>query len=199
MNDTVIGIDEAGRGPVLGPLVIGLIRWKQNQEPLNGDLRDSKKIESNERQQIAEQLRQRFDFRLLAIPAWVISKTHETITQLQTRCISQTLNEFPSSDVICDSLGNSKEATLWIQNEHPRRDISVEAKADENYKIVSAASIIAKVERDQALRNRTQYWGKLGSGYPSDPTTRKWLENWKQSDHEWPSFVRTNWNTLHRV
>ena len=71
----------------------------------------------------------------------------------------------------------------------------VEPKADLRYRVVGAASIVAKVNRDMAIEKL----GDVGSGYPSDPKTINFLKKLKNQDKKYPSFVRKSWKTLNRI
>jgi len=71
--------------------------------------------------------------------------------------------------------------------------------ADRDFPIVSAASIVAKVERDAAVRGLREVHGDFGSGYPSDPKTRGFFIEWLRRKEELPSFVRKSWKTWDRL
>jgi ribonuclease HII len=73
--------------------------------------------------------------------------------------------------------------------------VVVEHKADVTYPVVSAASIIAKVERDREIDVLKAQHGDLGSGYPSDPRTIQWLKRWLEKNRQYPDFVRKSWVT----
>ena len=77
--------------------------------------------------------------------------------------------------------------------------IVAEHKADVNYVIVSAASIIAKVERDHQISELRELHGDFGSGYPSDPDTIAFLESWMKSKSTQPEFARKSWKTWDRI
>jgi ribonuclease HII len=89
--------------------------------------------------------------------------------------------------------------------EHIAADVPVciqiisEHKADVKYPIVSAASIVAKVERDRAIRKLKNKYGDIGSGYPSDPKTLNFLEKWFSQFGAYPSFVRKSWKPAKRL
>lgn len=78
-------------------------------------------------------------------------------------------------------------------------DIVSEHKADRNYVAVSAASIIAKVERDREITNLGGVYGYFGSGYPSDPRTINFLSHLIRTSAEYPAFVRKSWKPAKRV
>ena len=74
-----------------------------------------------------------------------------------------------------------------------------EHKADIKYPIVSAASIIAKVERDKAISELQEKYGNLGSGYPADQKTIDFLKRWINRYKTYPDFVRKSWKTAKRL
>jgi ribonuclease HII len=72
-------------------------------------------------------------------------------------------------------------------------------KADRNYPIVGAASIIAKVERDEEIERLKEVYGDFGSGYPGDPKTIRFLEECIEKSGEYPEFVRRSWKPAKRT
>ena len=97
----------------------------------------------------------------------------------------------------------------WIEEKPPQPEspannklqiqIIAENKADVKYPVVAAASILAKVRRDQRITELKEEWGEdFGSGYASDPITRAALKRWIEQDML-PSFVRQSWDTIHQL
>jgi ribonuclease HII len=80
-----------------------------------------------------------------------------------------------------------------------RPRIVAEHKADVNYPIVSAASIVAKVERDLDIAELHEIHGDFGSGYPSDDDTIAFLESWMRTNNSEPEFARKSWKTWSRI
>jgi ribonuclease HII len=78
-------------------------------------------------------------------------------------------------------------------------EIVSEHKADRNYPIVSAASIIAKVERDKAIAELKSIYGDFGCGYPTDPKTIEFLKQCLEKSEEYPDFVRKSWKPAKRT
>jgi len=74
-----------------------------------------------------------------------------------------------------------------------------EHKADRNYPIVSAASIIAKVKRDVTIAELRKEYGDLGSGYVADEKTMNFLEIWIRKYCSYPDFVRKSWKPTKRL
>jgi len=75
----------------------------------------------------------------------------------------------------------------------------VENFADRKYVAVSAASILAKVRRDQRIAELRERYGDLGSGYPADPKTIAFLEKWVREHGQLPDFARRSWETAQRI
>ena len=87
-----------------------------------------------------------------------------------------------------------------LGKENPlRQKIKSEHHADRNYLVVSAASVIAKVTRDAAIKRLYAEHGEFGSGYPSDPQTVQFLKRFIDSSTDLPSFTRLSWATIERV
>ncbi|KAI8074319.1 ribonuclease HII-domain-containing protein [Gilbertella persicaria] len=119
------------------------------------------------------------------------------------RLIRQVLNEKVNvEEIYVDPVGPSASYRSKLQSHFPGIAITVEPKADSLYPIVSAASICAKVTRDQIVQNWV--WTEtglelskdFGSGYPSDPNTVKWMNNNEDSFFGFPSIMRFSWKTI---
>ena len=71
-------------------------------------------------------------------------------------------------------------------------------RGDSLFPEVSAASIIAKVERDRRIKKIEDEIGKFGSGYPSDPRTKEFLERYYARHGKLPPHTRKTWKTAKR-
>ncbi|MCK4327496.1 MAG: ribonuclease HII [Candidatus Diapherotrites archaeon] len=95
------------------------------------------------------------------------------------------------------------EPTRFIQRLRkylgPDFDAIAEHKADVNYPIVSAASIIAKVARDEWVKKTRAKYGEIGSGYPADPVTKEFLKSYFEEHGKLPPFARKSWDTSKRM
>jgi len=204
------GVDEAGRGSVIGPLVIAGVSVEENDLPKLADIgvKDSKLLSPQKRETLATQIRK------LALNCHVVFLSPVEIDHVvETGKKLHRLNRFEAqsmarviailkpdvayvdaSDVIADRFGEhiaeNLDFTLKIVSEH---------KADITYPIVSAASIIAKVERDREISRLQQKHGNLGCGYPSDSKTINFLRDWIRKFGFYPDFVRKSWKTSKRV
>jgi ribonuclease HII len=99
-----------------------------------------------------------------------------------------------ASDVLADRFKEHIAENLSFKVQ-----IISEHKADARYPIVSAASILAKVERDKAISELQKKHGNIGCGYPADPNTIKFLEGWIRKFGSYPDFVRRSWKPAKRV
>jgi ribonuclease H2 subunit A len=214
MSDYIIGIDEAGRGPVLGPMVYGAAYClKADSDNIKKLFKvdDSKKLNVNERERIQKEMlasssiikhnlrvihalelsnkmlrRQKYNLNLISHDA-AIELIH--ISKKQIENMGGVL-----SDVYIDTVGTPSKYQAKVLSEFPSVNIVVEKKADATFPIVSAASIFAKVCRDSIVES---FGDDLGSGYPGDPNTISWLGNNKDPVFGYPSdLCRFSWSTV---
>ena len=197
-----MGIDEAGRGCVLGSLYIGAFIA---DEDLNDDqlrelgVDDSKRLTTKRRNETRTKLEAVGYHEVRAVTAEAID--HGNLNELEEQAIASLVKKWRPDLVIVDALGHP--STLPKVIARLSRLVApltpewiMEPKADHNYPLCGAASIMAKTERDQQLDLLREHWGELGSGYPSDPKTKRWLESWARAGKDWPPFVRTRWGTI---
>ncbi|MEM3623586.1 MAG: ribonuclease HII [Candidatus Bathyarchaeia archaeon] len=200
----VAGVDDAGRGSVIGPLVIAGVLMREEEIPKLVELkvRDSKLLSAHRREILAVEIKRVAQkFSVVKISPKEIDKVVETGRKLHrlNRLEAQKMAEIiemlkpdiayvDASDVLEERF---KQHILECLSFKPR--IISEHKADRKYPIVSAASIIAKVERDKAIMELAEEYGDLGCGYPTDPKTLDFLRRWLERFDEYPDFVRKSW------
>ena len=206
----IIGVDEAGRGPVIGPMVIAGVKLEsesQNQQLLDLGVRDSKKCTPKQRFWLSSELRKNYKFTIKIISASEIDvrRTHQTLNALEGEWFAEVINRLsPEQDstIIADSAdANEKTFMHYIETRiNTKCTIISVHKADEHYPVVAAASILAKAERDRLVAALAKELGvELGSGYPSDPITVKFLENWIKEKGDLPPHTRHSWKTAQRL
>lgn len=204
----LLGIDEAGRGCVLGALVIGGFYIEDDgdgQDRLRAaGAADSKTLSAKKRAAAREALRPLGTPDVRLVSANAIDAGN--LNHLEEAIIIQLVDKWRPDRVIVDALGHPKTLPRLMQRldgalakNTPKPEWIIEPKADHTYPVVGAASIFAKTTRDTLLDELKEQWGVLGSGYPSDPKTRTWLANWARTGREWPDFVRTRWGTIAEV
>ncbi len=200
-----MGLDEAGRGCVLGALFVGAFVTEADDATLTAaGATDSKALTAARRSSALERLRPHGTWSLVEIPATAIDAGN--LNRLEEEAIVQLIRDARPDEVMIDALGHPRalpgileRLRLSLAEHGLSPELRMEPKADLNWPVVGAASIHAKLRRDAALEAWAAEAGDLGSGYPSDPTTRAWLTAWSASGRPWPAFVRTRWGTLEKL
>ncbi len=197
----IAGVDEAGKGPVIGPLVVGAVVLEESELAILDRLgvKDSKKLTPRAREQIAEQIKKRFQHHEYVVSATQIDELRKimTMNEIMVLCHSHVLKKINAGKAIVDAADViASRFAQNLRNNVSGIEIIAEHKADEKYPVVGAASIIAKVKRDACIREIERSMGRrIGSGYPSDRTTKRFLEEWFRSGETLPECVRASWQT----
>lgn len=201
----IAGIDEAGRGPVLGPLVMAIACIDESDERLlaQAGITDSKLLTPKKREQLAEILPGLLlHFQLIVIEPkdidTAVNSPNDNLNALELRSSANLIRSAPLSlsRVYVDSPTRGTAAYGVALQEASHRDVGIiaENKADLRYPIVGAASILAKVARDRVLADFSVRTGlDVGSGYPGDPKTRAFLASPQAAEHL--PFIRRSWQT----
>lgn len=168
------------------------------------DVKDSKLLTAKKRSYLAPRLKRLADdFIIFSIPASEIDKlrTISNLNALEIGRMQQMINLLSPDKVVIDSLEvNTKNfAKKVMARVKVKPQIITENFADKNYLEVGAASIIAKVERDKAIKKLHKHHGFFGSGYCTDEITIKFLKNWIKKNKEFPPFMRKSWFTAQRI
>jgi ribonuclease H2 subunit A len=214
-NDTIIlGIDEAGRGPVLGPMVYACAYWKKEYDKeikAKFKFNDSKALKAQEREKMVNQIKSHpniIRYELIILPPELISSdmlrrekvslnqiSHESAKRLIKMAQEKKAN---IREVYVDTVGPPDKYERMLNTFLNDKTISVkvEAKADAKYECVSAASICAKVTRDHLIEKLDIKDKNCGSGYPSDPVTIEWLKNNYDNVFGFGREVRFSWKTV---
>ena len=204
--DLIIGIDDAGRGPVLGPMILAgvLADNKDGKELREMGAKDSKMLQPKKRKKIKDQIVSKFQYHSeLSTPEEIDRSTNlnylEAIkTAMIINKLSSGLKEKVRAVVDCPST-NIKKWTEDVANLliNPKMiDLVCEHKADVNNVVVSAASIVAKERREEEIAKIKKELGvNFGSGYPADPVTREFLKN-NFKNPKYKSLIRFSWATV---
>ncbi|WP_236944851.1 ribonuclease HII [Infirmifilum uzonense] len=209
----IAGVDEAGRGPVIGPMVVALVALDESRIGIleNIGVKDSKMLSPSRRERIRKILEEILEYTAIRvvqpreIDEAVEGISSENLNSLEATVIAdlvlQALKKIGLSRVYVDSPDPVAERFGRILATRINKDIVVVAEnhADIKYPIVSAASIIAKSEREKIISELKRVYGDFGSGYPSDPKTREFLKRLLENNRELPPIVRRSWKTLSRL
>jgi ribonuclease HII len=199
----ILGLDEAGRGCVLGPLVVGgFVCQPDGFQALEAaGVDDSKALSAKKRVRIRAVLPQLGALFKRDISAKTIDGCN--INTLEEDAFFSIIVETRPDAVIIDAPCHPRAIPAFEQRLTRRLraagvtvpKFTIEPKADANYVVVGAASIVAKVHRDAQITKL----GAVGSGYPSDPKTRAWLMGFLSRDEAFPACVRTRWGTIENL
>lgn len=206
----IVGLDEAGRGPVLGPLVmVALAIKEEDQKKLEWmGVKDSKQLSSEARNELFERIREVVhDFRIEVIEPDAIDlslqSTNTNLNWLEAETSARLVSELDPDVIILDcpspNTAAYREYVLERLSEAVRKKATLlaEHKADVNHIIVSAASVIAKVIRDRHIEHIINEIGiNCGSGYMSDPRTQEFLEKYYD---KFPDLFRRGWQSYKDV
>ncbi|WP_456420540.1 ribonuclease HII [Thermococcus sp.] len=202
----IAGIDEAGRGPVIGPMVIAtLVVDERNVLKLEElGVRDSKKLTPKRREKLFDEILSLVDdYVVLVLSPEEISSRAGTLNEFEVENFAKALNSLKvRPDIIyADAADVNEERFARELGERLSFKARIVAKhrADAIFPVVSAASIVAKVTRDREIEKLKEKYGEIGSGYPSDPRTRAFLESYYREHGEFPPIVRRNWKTLRKI
>ncbi|KAF6245618.1 ribonuclease HII [Nitrosopumilus sp. b2] len=200
----ICGVDDAGRGSMLGPLVIsGISIDKRKLRKLSSlGVKDSKKLSPKNRNLLYKKIIELADSYYIAkisprsIDASV--KKHG-LNQLEAKYMARVVSKLNPDTSYVDSCDvNPKRFGKEISKLSDNHKIKSFHHADSRFVIVSAASILAKVTRDRAIEILRKNHD-LGSGYPSDSKTVKFVTKYYKSNHTLPTFVRKSWKPVQKI
>ncbi|MFX0061259.1 MAG: ribonuclease HII [Candidatus Hermodarchaeota archaeon] len=233
----IAGIDEAGRGPIFGPLIIAGVAFLKEKIPklLEYGIKDSKQLSAKKRETLSQIIKDEAkSYCLIKITPQEIDQAlkndRDNLNKLEIRKFFEIIQKLKSDVFYVDAVSKPVSFSSVFKNYSQKvgkscftvkniqkipytgqgqvlhlpedeKTIIVENKADRIYPIVGAASILAKVERDQIVADLSQKFGDLGSGYPSDPRTKDFL--FKNKDNlrqpEFQELVRFQWKTVQKL
>ncbi len=202
----VLGIDESGRGPVIGPMVMcgALVDEKDFNKLKNLGVKDSKELSPKQRENLFNKITEIVrDYKILIVQPKEIDNALNSeelnLNRLEAIKSALIINDLKPDKVILDcpstNITNYVDyLKLFLKNK--KVEILAEYKA-ERYMPVAVASILAKVTRDMQIKKlQTHIKENIGSGYPSDPYTIKFL---KENYEKYPEIFRKTWSTYKKI
>jgi ribonuclease HII len=196
----ICGVDEAGKGSVLGPLVVAAVGISSEEVFSDIDVRDSKLLSPKMRERLYTVIRKRFRVATVRIDAHEIDEIRTGITMnvCVARAHAQVIDRLCPSVAYVDAcdVNTFRYAEMVKSFLDQSCEIVSEHHADQTFRVVSAASIVAKVTRDRAIRTLAKKYGNIGSGYPSDPVTIAFLSEYFDEHKCPPPIARKSWKTV---
>jgi ribonuclease HII len=214
----VAGLDEAGRGPVFGPLVVACVVTADPEALKALGARDSKALKPSAREALEGPIKaQAAGFALEVLePAFIDrERARRSLNEVEGAAFARAAAAAAraagatSIEVLQADAADAKESNFramvvrGLSEIAPKLRVSryeVHHKADALYPAVSAASILAKVERDRRIKAiAVKHGANIGSGYPSDPVTSSFLREYISANKDAPPFARRSWKTVRQM
>jgi len=205
----ISGVDEAGRGPCIGPLVVAGVNVEDDSKLVKNHVRDSKKLTPRRREYLAERIKKlAIDYEIIVIPAKDIDDMRKvmTLNEIEVNAFIKVIKKLKPELCYVDSADVDEERfRINITNNLTfKTTVISKHKADDIYPVVGAASILAKIKRDEEIRDISFNLEKkiglpMGSGYPADPITIRFLRKWIKKYDKFPAEVRHSWKTIKRL
>jgi ribonuclease HII len=205
----ICGIDEAGRGAVIGPMVIAGVLVDQSRvgELVEAGVKDSKELAPGIRAELSKLIKEVAErVELIVVDARLVDESTRRsgargINELEARVIAELIDRLKPDAAYID-LPSTKYhdfRALIEQYASHKCSLILEHKADRRYPVVSAASIVAKHERDMLVEKLKAELGDFGSGYPSDPKTRSFLLQALMRGDVRRDHIRLTWKTIFKL
>jgi ribonuclease HII len=206
----IAGVDEAGRGCVIGPLVVAGVMVKAENMNVLSELgvKDSKLLTSRQRELLYPMITQLAEkyYTVHVMPCQIDKAVESTrrlhkLNRLEAQTMARVIDELKPDEAFVDAadtvehrFGNHIQECLKTKTKIVSRH-----KADRLFPVVSAASVIAKVERDREVAALRMNYGDFGSGYLTDEKTMAFLKRLIDGFDDYPSFIRKSWKPAKRA
>lgn len=198
------GVDEAGRGPAMGPLVVGAVYCEDDAVLREIGVKDSKQLTASARERMYDQIMEACPLCCTVIAsAEDIDERRKrlSLNVIELEMFADAVSKRPVDEVYADCPDVNEmtfSSALGVRVPGPK--IIGRHKADDTYPIVSAASIIAKVTRDRMMEEISKEFGvNVGSGYPSDPVTMDFIGKWIKEYGIPPKHTRCSWEPVRHL
>jgi len=210
INKIIVGVDEAGRGPVLGPLVMVALAFKeQDLKKLEWiGVKDSKLLSFLVREELFGRIREIVhNFRIEMIEPDAIdlslNEAGTNLNWLEAETSARLVSDLNPDKIIVDCPSVNLTAyhnyfsSKLSEAVKEKAELITEHKADLNYVVVAAASVVAKVIRDRQIEKiKNEIGVDFGSGYMSDPKTQNFLDKYHE---EYPHLFRRSWQSFKKI
>ncbi len=187
----MIGVDDAGRGVLIGPMVVAGVKAGEEaaERMKKAGVRDSKKFSESRIKKLAAVVRgEAEDFAIKSFSAERLDKRDKKLDDFEREAI----------DSIVEELGGGEAIADFVSKPELVKRAKV-VKRGERFTQVAAASILASEHYFRKMEKIRAEYGEVGSGNPNDPVTMGWLKDWWKREHSWPPVVRTFYKTIGRI
>ena len=189
----------------MGPLVVGTVYTENSDALVEMGVKDSKKLSPKRREILYEQITttvEHWGFFVTTAAEIDDKMKRMSLNDIELEMFVQAAKRWPNDTVIVDcpevnelSFQSRLHALIGTDAQ-----VIAKNKADDTYPVVSAASIVAKVNRDRLMNEISEEFGvNLGSGYPSDHITMDFVRDWIQKNGTPPPEVRTSWEPVKKM
>ena len=204
-NMIVAGVDEAGRGPLIGPLIMAGVSFKENvlNSLKNLGVKDSKLLTQKKREELYKKIIELAEnYKIFIVQPKEIDHFVQSqifnLNKLEAFYTVKILKILkPDKAYIDCPTHNTKRYKEYLSSllgkeflKHTK--IIAENKADYRYIACSAASILAKVTREREISKLKKRYGDFGSGYLTDEKTLKFLKKYYK---QYAEIFRKSWVT----
>ncbi|MEC7136090.1 MAG: ribonuclease HII [Candidatus Thermoplasmatota archaeon] len=198
-------MDEAGKGPVMGPMVVAAVSVENAKLVENLGFKDSKLLSSQRRLKLFNLIKQNYSYEIEIINVEKIDeyRMKNQLNLLNRKAFEKVISKLnpnvayvDAADVNEERFGREIKINLTNPND---TDVISMHKADSMIPVVAAASIIAKQTRELEIKKLKKEIGDFGSGYPSDERTIKFLKSYFHDNSRWPPGTRKSWKTIERI
>jgi ribonuclease HII len=195
-------MDEAGRGAVLGPLIVAgaLVSQSQGEKLWSLGARDSKAVARPRRKAILKKLwREGVRGKAVVIPPEKIET--QSLTALELSAMAELIRKLGPDEVVLDPPVGPRALPKFLRDlaqaaGFPREKMRAFPKADQNDPVVAAASLLAKVVRDGYVSVLRRTYGDFGWGYPGEGKVQEFLRAWVKKNGDLPPICRRRWHTV---
>ncbi len=205
---SICGVDEAGRGPVIGPMVVCAFMVEDDSALQELGVKDSKKLAPKKREEIALKLKDigRYEITIMDAEDIDVLRQRYTLNVIEAKLFASVVERVgPCKAAYLDAAdSNEEEFARQVRRGlgGAGKNIQIISKhgADDIYPVVSAASIMAKTTRDRIVKEIEEELGQpIGSGYPSDQKTIGFLKSYYSEHGKMPPHTRMSWKTVGRL
>ncbi|MEJ5293084.1 MAG: ribonuclease HII [Candidatus Methanosuratincola sp.] len=197
-----LGIDEAGRGPVIGPMVIAGVLFGAEAIPelVRIGVKDSKKLTPRARERLLEEiLALAEDTHVKVISAAEIDglRRMKNLNKIEADVMAEMIRRSSPDEVHVGSVDVDEKrfGKEIMRLSGMNKTIHSIHHAEDKFPTVAAASIVAKTTRDRVIDDLRKEYGDFGSGYPSDPKTRAFVRRAVENG-DLPPIIRASWKTV---